>query len=61
MSQNQDFLWAKECETAFDSFKRLVANVTEVNHFNIHWETRFVCDASHNGQSVMLEQHSQEG
>ena len=60
LSQIKKFIWTKECEAALDSLKRMVANITELKHFDIHRETRIVCDASHDELGAMVEQHSQK-
>ena len=33
-----------------------MANIVELRHFDIHRDTRIVCDASHNGLGAVLEQ-----
>ena len=60
LSQNNEFILKNECEAAFDSFKRLVANKTELKLFEIHRGTRIVCDASHYGLGAMLKQNIQD-
>ena len=61
LSQNNEFIWTNQCETAFDSLKRLVASIIELKLFDIHRETLFLIDASHDGSGAMIEQYSQEG
>ena len=38
-----------------------MANTVELRHFNIHRDTRIVCDASHNGLGAVLEQLNSDG
>ena len=61
LSQNKDFVLTPNCENAFQQLKTLVKNIVEFRHFNIHRETRIVCDASHDGLGVVLEQYSASG
>ena len=49
LSQNNDFVWTPVCENAFQQLKSLVENIVELRHFDIHRETRIICDASHDG------------
>ena len=37
------------------------ANIVELRHFDIHRDTRIVCDASHNGLGAVLEQLNSDG
>ena len=37
------------------------ANIVELRHFDIHRDTRNVCDASHNGLGAVLEQLNSDG
>ena len=36
-------------------------NIVELRHFDIHRETRIICDASHDGLGAVLEQYSATG
>ena len=38
-----------------------MANIVELWHFDIHLDTRIVCDASHNGLAAVLEQLNFDG
>ena len=38
-----------------------VKNIVELRHFDIHLETRIICDASHDGLGAVLEQYSATG
>ena len=57
LSQNNDFVWTPVCEIAFQQLKSLVENFFELRHFDIHRETRIICDASHDGLGAVLEQY----
>ena len=61
LSQNNDFVWTPVCENAFQQFKSLVKNIVELRHFDIHRETRIICDASHDGLGAVLEQYCASG
>ena len=61
LSQNNDFVWTQNCENAFQQMKFLVQNIVELRHFDIHRETRIICDASHDGLRAVLEQYSASG
>ena len=41
--------------------KKQVANIVELRYFDIHRDTRIVCDASHNGLGAVLEQLNSDG
>ena len=58
LSQNKDFVWTPNCENAFQQLKFLLKNIVELKHFDIHRETRIICDASHDGLGAVLEQYS---
>ena len=47
--QNNEVAWTPEYENAFQQLKSLAKNIVELQHFDIHRETRIVCDASHDG------------
>ena len=49
LSQNNDFVWTPTREDAFQQLKSLVKSIVELRHFDIHRETRIICDASHDG------------
>ena len=55
LSQNNEFAWTLDCENAFQQMKLLVKNIVEHKHYDIHRETRVVCDASHDGLGAVLE------
>ena len=61
LSQNNDFVWTPNCENAFQQLKSLLKNIVELRHFDIHRETRIICDASHDGLGAVLEQYSASG
>ena len=61
LSQNNDFVWTAVCENAFQQLKSLVENIVELRHFDIHRETRIICDASHDGLGAVLEQYCASG
>ena len=61
LSQNNDFVWTSNCENAFQQLKSLVKNIVELRHFDIHPETRIICDASHDGLGAVFEQYSDSG
>ena len=56
LSKKNEFLWTTDCQTAFESLKKQVANIVELKHFDVHKDIRIVCDASHNGLGAVLEQ-----
>ena len=56
LSLNSEFNWTPACDNAFQQLKWLVKNIVEIKHYNIHPETRIVCDASHIGLGAVLEQ-----
>ena len=61
LSKKNEFLWTIDCQTAFESIKKQVANIVELKHFDVHKDIRIVCDASHNGLGAVLEQLGTEG
>ena len=61
LSQKNDFVWMPNCENAFQQLKSLVKNIVELRQFDIHRETRIICDASHDGLEAVLEQYSASG
>ena len=61
LSKKNEYNWTAECENAFQSIKLGVANIVELKNFDIHKDIRVVCDASHNGLGVVLEQLGTEG
>ena len=61
LSQNNDFVWTPNCKRIFQQLKALVNNIVELRHFDIHCETRIICDASHYGLRAVLEQYSTSG
>ena len=50
-----------ECQISFENLKKLVANIVELRHSDIHGDIRIVCDASHNGLGAVLEQLNSDG
>ena len=61
LSQNNDFVWTPVCENALQPLKSLLKNIVESRHFDIHRETRIICDASHDGLGAVLEQYCASG
>ena len=61
LSRKNDFVWSDECQISFENLKKQVANIVELRHFDIHRDTRIVCDASHNGLRAVLEQLNSDG
>ena len=61
LSKKNEFVWANECQLAFETLKKQVANIVELKHFDVHKDIRIVCDASHNGLRAVLEQLGSEG
>ena len=49
LSKKNESIWTNYCQKAFESLKRQVANIIELEHFDVHKDIRIVCDASHNG------------
>ena len=56
LSKKNGFVWTNECQVAFETLKKQVANIVELKHFDVHKDIRTVCDASHNGLGAVLEQ-----
>ena len=61
LSRKHEYIWNSECQMSFENLKKQVANIVELRHFDIHHDTRIVCDASHNGLGAVLEQLNSEG
>ena len=61
LSQKNEIGWTPDCENAFQKLKLLVKNITELKHYDIHWETRIVCDADHDSHGAVLEQYGSNG
>ena len=61
LSQTNEFAWTPDWENDFQQLKTLVKNIVELKHFAIHWETRIVCYASHDGLGATLEQYGVRG
>ena len=61
LSQNNNFVWTPVGENAFKQLKSLVKNIVELRHFDIHHETRIICDASHDCLGAVLEQYCASG
>ena len=54
-SEKNEFIWTDECQLAFETLKKQVANLVELKHFDVHKDIRIVCDANHNGLRGVLE------
>ena len=61
LSKKNEFVWTTDCQTAFESFKKQVANIVELKHFDVHKDIRIVCNASHIGLGSVLEHLGAEG
>ena len=61
LSRKNEYIWTSECQISFENLKKQVANIVEPRHFDIHRDTRIVCDASHNGLGAVLEQLNSDG
>ena len=61
LSKKNEFAWTNDCQIAFESLKKQVANIVELKHFDVHKDIRIVCDASHNGLGAVLKQLGAEG
>ena len=61
LSRKNEYIWSDECQISFENLKKQVANIVELRHFDIHRDTRIVCDASHNGLRAVLEQLNSDG
>ena len=61
LNKKNDFVWTNECQVAFEMLKKQVANIVEIEHFDVHKDIRIVRDASHNGLGAVLEQLGSEG
>ena len=48
-------------QASFDNLKNQIANIVELNFFDVHKYIRIVCDASHNGLGAVLEQLGTDG
>ena len=55
------FSWSTEHESAFQKIKKLVAEITQNEHFDQNLDTRVVCNAPTYGLSAALEQNPNEG
>ena len=54
-------MWTIECQLAFETLKKQVANIVELKHFDVHKDIRVVCDASQNGLGAVIGQLGSEG
>ena len=54
LSKKNEFVWPNDCQIAFESLKKQVANIVELKHFDVHKDIRIVSDASHNGLGAVL-------
>ena len=61
LSRKNEYIWTSECQISFENLKKQVANIVELRHFDIHRDTRSVCDASHNGIGAVLQQLNSDG
>ena len=61
LSRKNDYIWSDEYQISFENLKKQVAYIVELRHFDIHRDTRIVCDASHNGLGAVLEQLNSDG
>ena len=61
LSKKNEYIWNSECQISVENLKKQVANIVELRHFDIHRDTRIVCDASHNGHGAVLEQLNSDG
>ena len=61
LSRKNECIWTNECHISFDNLKKQVANIVELRHFDIHRDTRIVCEASHNGLGAVLQQFNSDG
>ena len=61
LSRKNEYIWNSECQISFENLKKQVANIVELRHFDIHRDTRIVCDSSHNGFGAVLEQLNSDG
>ena len=61
LSRKNDYIWSDECQISFENLKTQVANIVQFRHFDIHRDTRIVCDASRNGLGAVIEQLNSDG
>ena len=61
LSRKNEYIWNSEYQISFDNLKKQVARTVELWHFDIHRDTRIVCDASHSGLGAVLEQLNSDG
>ena len=61
LSKKNEFVWTNDCQVAFKSLKKQIANFVELKHFDVNKDIQIVCDASHNGLGAVLEQLGAEG
>ena len=54
LSRKNEYIWNSECQISFDNLKKQVANIVELRHFDIHRDTRIVCDAVLTGSARFL-------
>ena len=53
--------WGEEHSEAFESIKKVVANITQIHYYDPKKHTRGKCDASHSGLGATLEHRRAEG
>ena len=61
LRKKNEFVWTNDCQLAFKTLRKQVANIVELKRFDVHKDIRIVCDASHNNLGVVLEQLRSEG
>ena len=57
----RNFVWNEPHETAFQKILDLVADITDLFHYDPAKRTRVKCDTSHSGLGACLEQEADEG
>ena len=61
LSKENDFVWSKDCQLAFQVLKTHVANIVELKNFDVHKDFHIVCDVSQNEFGAVLEEQSPKG
>ena len=61
LSRKNEYIWTTICQSAFENLKQHVANIVELQHFDLHRGNRIISDASHNRFWAVLEQLGPEG
>ena len=52
----KNFVWTNECQLAFETLKKPVANIVELKHFDSQKNIQIVSDASQNESGAILPQ-----